>query len=226
MKAIILAAGKGTRMLPLTKHTPKALLEVNNKPLIVHHIENLKSSGITEIVINIHHLGDFIKGYLKDGKGFGVKISYSEEDELLNTGGGILKALPLLGKEPFIYVAADIFTDFDFSKLIKKSLSNPDLLSHLILVKNPEFNKKGDFDLDSSSFVTVGGNTPYTFASIGLLKPDIFQGVNQEKFPLVDILHLGIAKKQITGEIFSGIWHNVGTPQQLSVVDTYNKANS
>ena len=217
---MILAAGRGQRMLPLTNTIPKPLIKFNNKHLIEYSIINLKKAGITEIVINLHHLGDQIKKVLTDGSKWGVNINYSEEPELLNTGGGIVCAINknLLGTEPFILVSADIITDFDFSCLLPK-LSK---LAHLILVPNPSFNLNGDFSLynnelqlPSRDYNNKNTQLNYTYASMGVFHQKFFLAPPRKIFPLVESINQAIKNRQITAEVYSGLWKNIGTLEEL-----------
>lgn len=177
MKAMILAAGKGKRMRPLSNEIPKPLLLVKGKPLIEYHILALAKVGVTDIVINLNHLGDKIKNYLGDGEKYGVRICYSIENTLLNTGGGIVNAIQYLGEDPFIVLSADIHTNYCFSKLINKKIEG---LAHLVLVQNPEFNKEGDFSLDDN-LVKPKSNNTYTYANIGIYKAELFANKYQKK---------------------------------------------
>jgi MurNAc alpha-1-phosphate uridylyltransferase len=214
MKAMILAAGRGERMRPLTDTSPKPLLEVGGKPLIEYHIERLAAVGIRDLVINLAWLGAKLREAIGDGERFGVRIQYSDEgDEALETGGGICKALPLLGSEPFIVVSGDVWTDFPFESL---RLGTGDL-AHFVLVPNPEFHMKGDFGLERGR---ITENAPkYTYANIGLFSPAFFDGCTVEKFPLRRPMTKWIAAGKVSGELYRGTWHNVGTPAQLDALD-------
>lgn len=215
MKAMILAAGKGQRMLPLTNIIPKPLIKFNNKHLIEHSIIHLKKNGITDIVINLHHLGEQIKNIFKDGSEWGININYSEEPELLDTGGGVVCAIQknLLGNEPFLLISADIITDFDFSYLLSK-LSK---LAHLILVPNPSFKPNGDFSLHENKLQLKAVNKiNYTYANIGIFDPKFFLNPPNKIFPLVTFIHKAIENEQITAEVYSGLWKNIGTLQDLN----------
>ena len=213
MKAMILAAGRGKRMRPLTDHTPKALIEVRGKPLIVYHLENLAKAGISDIVINLAHLGDKIKNRLGDGSQFGVNLTYSyEEDAGLETGGGILKALPLLGSDPFIVLSADIFTEFDYASLPQRI----DSTAHIILVPNPAYHTEGDFALEENA-VQNHGTKKVTYGNIGVFPPALFKDCQPGFFPLAPLIRATADKGQVTGELFRGDWHNIGTQQDLSL---------
>ncbi len=238
MKAMILAAGRGQRMLPLTNTTPKPLIKLNNKFLIEYVIENLKNAGITEIVINIYHLKEQIKHALKDGEKWGINIKYSEESELLDTGGGILQAIQsnLIGKEPFIVLSSDIITNFDIHKLLSKlsklskssessesykssELDNLNNLAHLILVPNPYFKPYGDFSLDNHYLTLPSKNYArnYTYANIGIFDPKFFTNVQEKILPLSKIIkrYLQDQTQQITAEVYDGLWQNIGTLEDL-----------
>ena len=215
MKAMILAAGLGTRMLPLTSHTPKPLLRVAGKPLIEHHLLALHDAGITDIVINVSHLGQQIIDYLQTGQAYGLNISYSEEESPLETAGGIQNALPLLGEQPFLLVNGDLFTDYPFANLVNKYRVHANG-AHLVLVANPHHNPDGDFALAGQQVTAREIEGPaLTFSGISVFHPDVFQ--HRERLskmrPLLDGL---IAHQQLTGEQYLGIWHDVGTPESLA----------
>jgi MurNAc alpha-1-phosphate uridylyltransferase len=214
MRAMILAAGRGERMGALTETIPKPLLQVSGHYLIEYVIARLKLAGITEIVINISYLALQIKSSIGNGEKYGVNIMYSEEADRLETGGGILQALPLLGSSPFLVVSADILTDFAFQTLPKE----PNGLAHLVLVDNPDFHSEGDFGLQNT-YVNQHAVPKFTFANIGIFRPELFkenQKENKKKFPLRNLLLPAIANQQITGEYFNGIWYNIGTPNELA----------
>lgn len=215
MKAMILAAGRGERMRPLTDHTPKPLLAVGGKPLIHYHIEALKAAGITDLVINVAHLGEKIEAALGDGSALGVRIVYSREPEgALETGGGIVEALPLLGGGPFLAVNGDVRTDFSFSNLAVA----PDALAHLVLVENPEQHPQGDFALEGSQ-VRSQGETCWTFSGIGVYRPELFAECRTGRFPLAPLLRDAMDKGVVTGELYRGQWSDVGTPARLQALD-------
>jgi len=218
MKAMILAAGYGKRMLPLTNLIPKPLVQFNNKYLIEYSIENLKKAEITQLVINLHHLGDQIKNVLENGSRWGVNISYSEEPELLDTGGGIVQAINknLLGTEPFIVVSSDVISDFDFSSLPTK-LSK---LAHSILVPNPSFNPNGDFSLNNNYLNLPNNDTKlnYNYAGISIFDPKFFLDPPSKIFPLVTCIKKAIKTHQVTGEIYTGSWKNIGTLEDLQSI--------
>ncbi len=218
MRAMILAAGHGTRMRPLTDHTPKPLLQVGGKPLIVWHIENLQRAGFKDIVINIAWLGDQIPETLGDGSQFGVSIYYSDEQQegALETAGGILKALPLLGDGPFLVVNGDVWCDFPYST------ENPltdDKLAHLVLVNNPPQHPEGDFSL-KEKHVSDGGASALTFSGIGYYDPALFKDLEFGKHPLAPLLRNAMTSRQVTGVHFNGDWRDIGTPERLAELDT------
>jgi MurNAc alpha-1-phosphate uridylyltransferase len=214
MKAMILAAGRGERMKPLSDAIPKCLLEVRGKTLIARVIEALARSGVGEMVINHAYLGHLIEAALGDGRRFGVSISYSPEAEPLETAGGIAKALPLLGEAPFLAVNSDIFCDFDFSALTGRQLGED--LAHLVLVGNPPHHPEGDFFLNASK-VSEAGNFRRTFSGIGLYRTELFAGVKPgSKAQLAPLLRAAMARGLVSGELHRGLWHDVGTPRRLA----------
>ena len=212
--AMILAAGRGERMRPLTDHTPKPLLKVHDKPLIVWHIERLKKAGITELVINHAHLGEQIEQTLSDGSSLGVSISYSPEDTALETGGGIARALPLLGEQPFLVVNGDVWTDINYSEL---ALSEDDL-AHLVLVNNPSHNPNGDFALNNDR-VTSDGANKLTFSGVGLYQPSLFVAQPEERFPLAPLLREAMSLNKVSGFHHRGVWMDIGTPERLAEIN-------
>ena len=215
MKAMILAAGRGERMRPLTDMIPKPLLPVGGKPLIVHHIDRLREAGFHEIVINLGHLGHLIPKTLGDGSRYGVKLLYSDEQEsgALESLGGIVKALPLLGEEPFLVINGDIYCDYNFDPNF--TLQH---LAHLILVPNPPHNKTGDFGLKENLISNVEQNM-FTFSGIGYYHPDMFENIREKKAPLAPLLREMADKKAISGELYKGVWHDIGTPQRLKEIN-------
>lgn len=214
MKAMILAAGRGERMRPLTDHTPKPLLIAGGKPLIRYHIERLAAAGIRELVINHAHLGAQIEAALGDGAGFGVEIRYSPEEQALETGGGIFRALPLLGPEPFLVVNGDVWTDVDLAGL---ALDAGDL-AHLVLVNNPPHNPKGDFVLVEGR-VRSEGTPRLTFSGIGLYRPELFDGQTPGAFPLAPLLRQAMKAGRVGGRHHGGHWFDIGTPERLALLD-------
>jgi MurNAc alpha-1-phosphate uridylyltransferase len=215
MKAMILAAGRGERMRPLTDHTPKPLLMVRGKPLIVWHIEHLVAAGFTELVINHAHLGAQIEAALSDGSQFGAQIRYSPESIALETAGGIANALPLLGDEPFAVINGDIFCDYDFAQFRHVQLH--DDMAHLVLVNNPAHNPNGDFYLAHHRLVEKTDAPKLTFSGIGLYHPSLFHKQTQgQPAPLAPLLRTAIAHGKISGMHYQGAWVDVGTPERLS----------
>jgi MurNAc alpha-1-phosphate uridylyltransferase len=215
MKAMILAAGRGERMRPLTDAVPKPLLQVGGKPLIAYTIELLKAGGIDEIVVNYAHLGQQIVDYLGDGNEFGVSIRYSDESSgALETGGGIFKALNLLDDHPFVVINSDVWTDFPIERLPRELPG----LAHLVMVDNPSHHAGGDFCLEQT-MVNLNQGRKLTFSGIGVYSPRLFDGIGGESFPLAPILRDAIVKKQVTGEYYQGKWLDVGTPERLEALN-------
>jgi len=218
MKALILAAGRGERMRPLTDHTPKPLLEVAGKPLIVWHIERLVRAGIGELVINHAHLGKQIETSLGDGSRFGARICYSDEGTALETAGGIAYALHLLGEQPFAVINGDIWCDYDFAHLPALAARMQHDNAHLILVNNPAHHPNGDFGLHDGRVTETAPKL--TFSGIGLYKPTLFACiVRGSKAPLAPLLRAQIALGKVSGEHHQGLWVDVGTPQRLAELD-------
>ena len=218
MKAMILAAGRGVRMRPLTDATPKSLLAAGGKPLIVWQLERLARAGFTEAVINHAHLGHMIEAALGNGSRFGVSIRYSPEPEALETAGGIAFALPLLGAEPFLVINADIYTDYDLAALTRVELQ--DGLAHLVLVDNPPQHPRGDFALEAGR-VRETGKRMLTFSGIGVYAPRLFGGIPPSaKVPLAPILRKAMAADRVSGEHHRGRWHDIGTAERLQALDT------
>jgi len=214
MKAMILAAGKGERMRPLTDNMPKPLLNVEGQPLLVHHLRALRAAGIQEVVINTWYLGAQIVNAIGDGQEYGLKVHYSMEETLLDTGGGIVRALPILGKEPFLVISADIRTDFPVQTLP----ANPNALAHLIMVDNPMYKQEGDFGLDKGK-VTLSAHQTFTYGNIGIYRPEFFVNAPVGAFPLGGLLRQHIANDLVTGQYYAGVWHNIGTPNDLAIAN-------
>jgi MurNAc alpha-1-phosphate uridylyltransferase len=211
---MILAAGRGERMRPLTDDMPKPLLSVGGKPLIQYHIENLAAAGVRDIVINLAWQGAKLRSAIGDGTRLGVRIQYSDEgDFALETGGGICKALPLLGHEPFIVVSGDVWTDFPLSSL---RLAVDDV-AHFVVVPNPDFHASGDFGFDGARMTESGSK--YTYANIGVFTPQFFAGRAPVRFALAPLMFEWIRKGKVSGELYEGAWHNLGTPQQLEALN-------
>ena len=218
MKAIILAAGRGERLRPLTDITPKPLLYAGKKRLIEYHLENLARANITEVIINVSYKVEEIVQILSDGKKYGVNITYSvEQPKALDTGGGILNALPLLGNEPFLAVSSDIWTDYSFSNLLPNTHNLGDFLAHLLLVPNPEYNVNGDFGLHEN-LLTNDNPIKFTYANIGVYSPLLFKDCKERIFSLASLLRAAIAQQKISGELYTGQWTNVGTEKILNTL--------
>ena len=218
MKAMILAAGRGVRLRPLTDTAPKSLLAVGGKPLIVWHLERLARAGFTDTVINHAHLGHMIESELGNGSRFGLAIHYSPEREALETAGGIAAALPLLGSEPFLVINADVYTDYDVSAL--KGLQLGDKLAHLVLVDNPAQHPRGDFALEAGR-VSESGKPMLTFSGMGIYAPRLFGGIpSGAKVPLAPLLRKAMGADRVSGEHYRGRWHDIGTAERLQALDT------
>lgn len=227
---MILAAGLGTRMRPLTDHTPKPLLRVGGKPLLAYHIERLVAAGIRELVINVSHLGEQVADYCGDGSAWGARIALSREPEPLETAGGIVRALPLLkgesgilkggsGGGPFLVVNGDVWTDYPFAELTSRPVAADG--AHLVLVDNPAQHPAGDFLLRGSGQLAVrpAEATGLTFSGIALYHPGFFAGVEPGKVPLRPLLDRAIAAGRLWGEHYRGRWEDVGTPERLERLD-------
>ncbi len=232
-KAMILAAGLGERMRPLTDHTPKPLLQAGGKSLIQWQIERLKGAGFASLVINHAHLGEKLEAALGDGAALGVHIAWSREPAPLESAGGIATAMPLLGDAPFLVTNGDVYAAFDYGRLLpvlEEMADNPDHLAHLVLVDNPPHHPAGDFVLrDGHAFPpsppaplpSAGeGSKAFTFSGIGCYRPELFAGIApMTKAKLAPLLRAAMAQGQVSGEHFSGRWEDVGTPQRLTDLD-------
>ena len=212
MKAMILAAGLGSRMRPLTNNAPKPMLKVAGKPIIEHQVEKLVAAGVDSIVINTAYLAEQIEGHLKDGQRFGCQIQYSRESEPLETGGGIYKALPLLGDSPFLLVNGDVWHELDYASVLAQPFKG---LAHLVLVSNPEFNPQGDFYLKGGEANNDGLGEALTFSGISLLSPELFKDCAPGIFKLAPLLIKAMTNQQVSAQKYSGFWLDVGTPQRL-----------
>lgn len=228
MKVMILAAGKGTRMRPLTEHCPKPLLKAGDRSLIAWHLQKLAAAGLQDVVINHAYLGDMIEAALGDGSGFGLRIRYSREGQPLNTASGIVKALPLLDGELFAVINGDIWTDFDFAQLPvrARALLSGDDLAHLVLVDNPLQHPQGDFYLQRGRALDqlAAGSaeqTPerLTFSGIGLYRPALFAHSSLDDEPLGPLLRAAMAQDRVSAEHHRGLWTDVGTPERLAELD-------
>jgi len=222
MKAMILAAGRGERMRPLTDHTPKPLLKAGGRTLIEHRIASLAAAGFRDLVINHAHLGAQIEAYLGNGERYGVRIAWSREpDEALETGGGIFQALPWLDGDCFLVVNADIWTDYPFARLARPISG----LAHLVLVDNPSQHPQGDFVLRGSR-VLAEGTPRLTFSGIGVYHRDLFIGCQAGRFPLAPLLRAAMEDDRVSGEHYTGEWRDIGTPERLADLDRVLSARS
>jgi len=216
MRAMILAAGRGERMRPLTDTRPKPLLEVAGKPLIQYHLEALARAGITDVVINLSWQGEVLRSALGDGQRFGLRICYSEEpDGALETGGGMLAALPMLGPGPFLAISGDIWTDFPLESLSRRLASGD--VAHFVLVPNPDFHAQGDFGIESGRLLDRAPR--HTYANIGVVSADFFADRQPGRFPLAPLMFDWIRRGRVSGELYRGRWYNLGTPMQLTQLD-------
>jgi Nucleoside-diphosphate-sugar pyrophosphorylase involved in lipopolysaccharide biosynthesis/translation initiation factor 2B, gamma/epsilon subunits (eIF-2Bgamma/eIF-2Bepsilon) len=230
MKALVFAAGLGERMRPLTDHTPKPLLEAGGKPLIAWHLEKLAAIGVREVVVNISWLAECFPERLGDGSAWGLRLHYSHEGPApLETGGGILHALPLLGEDPFLAVNGDIWTDYDFDRLPREPAGD----AHLVLVDNPEHHPQGDFVLDDEGRVHADGGARLTFSGIGVYRPSLLLGWRDTvdgdpgdppRFRLAPLLRAAMARAAASGEHHRGRWTDVGTPERLQALDRQLRA--
>lgn len=226
MKAMILAAGLGNRMRPLTDHLPKPLLCAGGKPLIEYHLENLQRAGVRDVIINLAYLGEKIQAYLGNGERWDLQIHYSQEPEPLETGGAISCALRLLGTETFLLINGDVWCDLEFGSFITNRLSSYQL-GHLLLVPNPPFHQSGDFALSESGILIddleKNHQQRFTFAGISLLKPEIISLYpnKREKFPLVEVFRHAIERQQLSGQVYRGHWSDVGTPERLQELENF-----
>jgi MurNAc alpha-1-phosphate uridylyltransferase len=215
---MILAAGRGERMRPLTDTLPKPLASVRGKPLIVHHLEKLAQLGVQQVVINLAWLGGVLRAALGDGSAWGLSIRYSDEgSQALDVGGGIFRALPWLGQGPFLVVSADIFTALDLRTLTIA----PRDLAHLVLVPNPEHHPRGDFELGSDGQLlepSPPAARPWTYGGIGVFRPELFEGCTPGRFALLPPLRRAMATGRLTGQAYAGLWCNVGTRAQLAAL--------
>ena len=219
MKAMIFAAGEGRRMRPLTLTTPKPLLQVQGAALIEHHLRHLSCAGFTEVVINVAYLGEQILEYLGDGANYGLNIQYSVEAEPLETGGGIRKALPLLGDGPFVLISADIWCDFPLAELRRVKVAAAG--AHLILVPNPAHKTQGDFELNQQGQVTAYG-AGLTYSGISVIHPQMIAAYPNARdfFPMVEALKWAMTRGHLSAQVYSGVWVDVGTPERLAELNT------
>lgn len=220
MKAIVLAAGRGERMRPLTDTTPKPLLPISGKPLIVYHLEALARAGVREVVVNLSWLGSRIREALGDGHEYGLQIAYSDEGPVaLETGGGIFNALPLLGPGPFLVVNGDTWSDIDLAQLALPE----DAHARIVLVENPPQHPRGDFGLEGD-FVVDRPTERFTYSGVGIYRPELFAGCSAGKFPLAPLLKRAIEARLLRGQLHRGEWCDVGTPARLAELDARVRA--
>ena len=220
MKAMLLAAGRGERMRPLTDSLPKPLVPVAGRPLIAWHLAALAAAGYREVVVNTSWLAGALHAALGDGASFGVRITWSDEGPVpLETGGGIFRAVPLLGPGPFLVVNADIWTDIDFARLELES----DAHAHLVLVANPPHNVRGDFGLDGDRVVSRDTER-FTYSGVGVFRPEFFHDCSAGRFPLLPLLNRAIAARRLRGELHRGAWSDVGTAERLAALDARLRA--
>lgn len=222
MKAMILAAGRGERLRPLTDRIPKAMAEVGGEPLLAHQLRWLAAAGIRDVVVNLHHLGQQIVDAFGSGTNHGVRISYSLEPELLDTGGGIVKALPLLGGEPFVVLNADIYTDFDFTAL--QTRLEPGDLGRLLVTPRPAYRARGDFDISAGRI--SGRGDSHVYCGIAVLDPAAFQGCSAEPFSLRDVFFALLEQRALSTQVFDGFWSDIGTADQLAAVNAHHRGRS
>ena len=214
---MILAAGRGERMRPLTLVKPKPLLEAGGAPLIVHHLRALQAAGFEDVVVNLSWLGEQIRAALGDGSRHGVRLHYSDEGpEPLETGGGIFRALPLLGAGPFLVLNGDVWTDIDWSRM--RDRLAPRDLAHLVLVPNPVHNQKGDFVLEGGRIVESAGER-HTFSGVGVYRAELFEGCRDGVFKLAPLLRAAAREGRVSGEVHTGAWLDIGTPERLAHLD-------
>lgn len=219
MKAMILAAGRGERLRPLTDTTPKPLIQAGPKRLIEYLIDALVTAGFDDLVINYAHLGEQFPKFLGDGSRYGARIQYSAETAGgLETAGGIINALPLLGEAPFLVVNGDIWTDFDFRDISPDMLA-AEMLCHLVLVDNPPHNPGGDFGLDPAARLSTVSDTKWTFSGIGLYRPEMFAGLDNSKRALKPLFEQAIADRRISGQLYHGDWSDIGTIERLQALE-------
>ena len=216
MKAMILAAGRGERLRPLTDRMPKALVDAGGKPLLAWHLERLRRAGVREVVVNVSHLASQITERFANGAEYGLAVRWSHEAQALETAGGIAQALALLGTAPFLLVNADIWCDYEFSGLRNHKLGSH--LAHLVLVPNPPHHRQGDFSLDGA-IVGSGPAPRYTYAGIAVLSPEIVTGIRPgDKAPLGPVLIAAAARGEVTGELHQGVWRDIGTAERLAAL--------
>jgi N-acetyl-alpha-D-muramate 1-phosphate uridylyltransferase len=219
---MVLAAGRGERMRPITDTLPKPLVPVAGKPLIGYHLSRLAAAGVSEVVVNLSWLGEKIRAALGDGREYGLSISYSDEGPApLETGGGIFKALPLLGPDPFLVVNGDTWSDIDYGRLALEDAAN----GHIVLVPNPTHNSRGDFGVEGDMVVDREVDR-FTYSGVGVYRPEFFVGCSPGKFPMLPLLKRAIAARLLRGELHRGEWCDVGTPERLATLDAEVRARA
>jgi len=218
MKAMILAAGRGERMRPLTLARPKPLLDVGGQPLIEHHLRALAAAGCTQVIVNLSWLGEQIRAALGDGSRFGIEIRYSDEGpEPLETGGGVFRALPLLGSAPFLVLNGDVWSDYPYAQL--NDLPGTGDLAHLVLVPNPPHNPRGDFVLEDGRMLEGLPGERFTFSGIGVYRPELLDGCRDGVFKLAPLLRAAARAGRVSAEMYRGDWLDIGTPERLAELD-------
>lgn len=219
---MILAAGRGERLRPLTDTLPKPLAPVGGVPLLELQLGWLQSAGVTRVVINLHHLGEQIEALIGDGSRFGLKIEYSREPTLLETGGGIVKALPLLGTAPFLLVNGDIYTDFPLARLMRPLAEGDD--AHLLLTPRPSQRERGDFDAVGGRVTRRGDD--FVYCGISVLHPRLFEGQVERAFSLRDLFFDAVARGRVAGTVWQGFWSDIGSAEQLAAVDAWARSRA
>jgi len=217
MRAMILAAGRGERLRPLTEKVPKSLVDVNGESLLERHLASVSAAGIETVVINLGWLGDRIAERIGSGRRYGLRVHYSDEgDDILETGGGIHKALPMLGEDPFLVVNADIYTDMP----VPSAQLDDDQVGHLVLVPTPDYREQGDFDIEAA-LVRNGDRPEYTFSGVAIYRPEFFDGCEAGRFPLAPMLREAADRGQLSASLYKGYWADIGTPERLEDVRTH-----
>ena len=212
MRAMILAAGRGERLRPLTDTIPKSLVEVRGKSLLERHLEHVQAAGIRTVVINLGWLGDKIVERIGSGSDYGLEVIYSQEGEdILETGGGIHKALPRLGADPFLVINADVYTDMP----VPAVQLDDDHLGHLVMVPTPNYRDHGDFNIEQG-LIRNSDEAAYTFSGVAIYRPEFFDGCEAGRFPLAPLLREAADRRQLSGSLYTGTWADVGTPERLA----------
>lgn len=218
MKAMILAAGRGERLKPISDHTPKPLVTILDKPIIFYNLENLAKAGFTEVIINIHHHAEQMRQIIGNGDLFNLNIQYLHEPELLDSGGGVLNALPYLGPEHFLLLNADIYTDYPLEQLKKQTQHS----GHFVLIEKPDYFAKGDFKINPENIVCMPDQLSenHIFSGLSVLHPNLFKACNKKIFNLTrEVFYPAIQKQEISGELYSGFWHEIATVERLNLLN-------